>query len=71
MNYKKINRREARKRYETSKPFIMVPGDLRPDSWVASLVDNDTLDASFDELCNAFSYYNGSISKKISFWVAA
>lgn len=70
MNFKKINKRTARKLYRSFKPFIMVPGNFRPDSWTASLVDNDTLEASFDDLCNAFSYYNSSISKKISFWVS-
>lgn len=70
MDYKKINKRLARKLYENFKPFIMVPGDFRLDSWAACFISSsDHVDDSFDTLYNSFCYYNGSISKKVSFWV--
>lgn len=70
---KKITRQEARKRYLNHEPFIMVPGNYRPDSWAACLIDasDDYYETnSFDSLCNAFLYYNGEISKRISFYAA-
>lgn len=66
---KKITRRKARKLYETNRPFVMVPGDYRPDSWAACLIDSrGHEDQDFDSLCNEFFYYNNEISKCISFW---
>lgn len=72
MNYKKITRRVARKLYESAKPFIITPGDFRPDSWAACPIDgHDNSTDSFDSLCNAFKYYNASISSRMTFWAVA
>lgn len=68
----KISRKQARERYIHHESFIMVPGNYRPDSWAACQIDGEDCseERSFENLCDAFVYYNASISRKICFYVA-
>lgn len=69
---KKISTRTARKLYETNKPFIMTPGNFKPDSWAAHTISSEGYnEESFDVLCRDFRRYNSIISKHISFWCVA
>lgn len=69
---KKITAKQARKLYENYIPFIMVPGNYRPDSWAACPISSKGYEEKdFDTLCNEFHYYNDIISKRISFYTAA
>lgn len=53
---KKINKSVARKMFAEGKTFFMAACKMRPDS--AYEIDPTKADSTFDELLNAFNYYN-------------
>lgn len=73
--FKKINKRVARKLYETYKPFVMCASNLRPDMFGCVIdADNkhDMTDVTFDELVNEFYAYNCTNSetgRRVAFYV--
>lgn len=58
---KRINKTQARKLYESYKPFIMVPSKCSPASPFACLILPTEVpfnDKTFEECYNEFKYYN-------------
>lgn len=56
----KINKRAARKLYNTGKPFWIVACNLRPQYGIliGSCSFERLADVSFDTMVNSFEYYN-------------
>ena len=73
--YKKINKSQARKLYQSYKPFTMCASNLRPDMFGCLINSNDThdmTDVTFDELVNEFIYYNcinSETGRRVAFYV--
>lgn len=60
--FDKITKTKARALYAEHKDFIMVPSNLRPDSFAAITVNARNfcrmINAPFDTMVNNFRYYN-------------
>lgn len=52
---KKITKAQARKLYQSGKPFIMCASKLNPTMFGVKI---DRYNEDFDQLVNAFYYYN-------------
>ena len=69
---KKINRTQARQRYELGLPFIMISSKCPPDSPLACPIFPKELyydDKNFNALCNEFKYYNCGSGERIHFYI--
>lgn len=58
----KISKTQARKRFMSFKPFVMVPNKMSPLSFMAITIDEhtnrDPEGDNFEQIVNAFWYYN-------------
>lgn len=73
--FEKITLTKARQLYAEHRDFIMVPCNLRPDSFAAVNINAHSFermaDTDFDVMVNAFRYYNCTTKetgRKVAFY---
>ena len=72
MTYKQINKAAARKLYAAHVPFIIVPCNMRPDSFYALHMKPGWMDRNFNNFYNEFCYYscgNSEVGRYPRFYV--
>lgn len=71
----KITKSHARALYNDGQEVMIIPCNMRTDSFMASWTSKpkDDPDADFDKLCNAISYYNCSpeTGMRLSYYMKA
>lgn len=72
MNYRKITKAAARKRYDNGEPVQIVPCKCSPASVWFTGFEMVKQDQTFDQFVNAFSYYNccPELGTRPAFYVA-
>lgn len=59
MDYKRIDKRAARKLFNEKKPVLIIPHKCAPGGvWFTGIEMENDGSRTFDEFCNEFIYYN-------------
>lgn len=73
-NYKKINKRSARKAFNEGKTVYLCPCNLRPFTmWHPECPVSNNSKKDFNKIVNAFEYYNcanGETGRRAAYYVA-
>ena len=67
--YKRIDKKVARKYYDSGIGVYALGGNIRPDNpWEVPILLNENKEKSFDDILNMLSYYNHHW-KTVWFWI--